>query len=122
MASELEAARALGADVRVDRAWVNLALDHEIPFGPWWSMIQELRVLPGYAGTLGKATGNALVGSLIYRRDPGIRRWNVWTGKRWREVQEEIPAPRGRGQPRYPALFEAVTAACRGRLLTEVLA
>lgn len=113
---ELDAVAAMGARVDVERLWVNVAPRDRQPFAPWWEAIQELRRLPGYAGELGKGTGNAFVGSLIIRRETGLRVWWTKRGKRT-AIVPVIPG----GQPRYPALFETVTARCRARLLTDVL-
>jgi hypothetical protein len=74
--AEIQQALAVGVHVRVKDAYVHAGGD--TVFQDWHDAIMEGRALPGYAGQLAKATGNALWGQFVIddRKRLQVQRWN----------------------------------------------
>lgn len=75
--AEIEQAVAAGCTVRkIDAAYVHCGGD--TVFANWHDAIMEGRALPGFAGQLAKATGNALWGQFVIddRKRLTVQRWN----------------------------------------------
>ena len=64
---ELAAAKALGAEVKVEQSWAPQRTAEL--FGPWWPLAQEGRALPGGAGALAKAISNSTWGQFGMRAE-----------------------------------------------------
>lgn len=75
-AAEIEQAENVGARIQVTHAYVHCGGD--LVFADWHDAIMEGRALPGYAGQLAKATGNALWGQFVIddRKRLQVQRWN----------------------------------------------
>ena len=73
---ELEQAANVGAHIKIRKAWIHAGGD--LVFADWHDAIMEGRALPGYAGQLAKATGNALWGQFVIddRKRLQVQRWN----------------------------------------------
>lgn len=89
---------------------------HDYPFAPWWEAVQLGRAMPGFAGALAKATGNALWGQFVIRSDGRreIVQWRRDAGGTVRRVARDVPVP-GRMPPAYD-LSEQLTGKVRARL------
>ena len=112
---ELRAAEHAGAEiVRRLNVWVHTAPDEERPFARWLEAIDEGRRMPGLAGTLAKATGNALWGSFAISR--GRRSVESWQNQGGRLVRVRRNLPARKGQPRAFDLAEQVTGKVRAQL------
>ena len=110
---EVASAQAVGCDVRLLEGWLHFA--EARPFAAWWKAIDDGRGMGGYAGTLAKATGNALVGQFHIDRGRKETRW-VEGGE---SKRKGIAA-----HPRPPAtdLAEWVCGSVRARLYSDVIA
>lgn len=73
---ELEQAANVGAKMKIREAYVHCGGD--LVFADWHDAIMEGRSLPGFAGQLAKATGNALWGQFVIddRKQLTVQRWN----------------------------------------------
>lgn len=110
---ELEAATAAGAKVRrVLDVWVHES--GERPFTPWLEAIHEGRAMPGFAGRLAKATGNATWGQFAIAKG---RRKVVARGR-----DGELPLRGGNPSQRAFDLAESIAGAVRARLYRGMLA
>lgn len=114
--AELRLAEDLGASVKVDRSWICVDLwnAHRKPFEPWLDAIMAGRELPGYAGRLVKAAGNAMWGSFASYGD----RSRLAYGKAGRK---HTPERLGFLIDRDPGLAETICAAVRVRLYREAV-
>lgn len=115
--AELDAAEAHGARVRILDGWVHVS--DWLPFWPWWLAVQHGRDLGGFAGVLGKATGNALWGQFCIKADAGNRAILYWdrAGRRQYREQPSQSAPR----PAHD-LAEFLTGTIRSRLYAFCMA
>lgn len=109
---EVRTALELGCElVKVLDVWVHATTaDEPRPFGPWWAAVQDGRSMRGFAGTLAKATGNALWGQFcisLGRRD--VVRWDG--GERVLR-----PSPSHGSRPRAFDLAEQITGSVRARM------
>jgi len=114
---ELETAISYGAKVqRILGVWAHLASTR--PFVPWWEAVQAGRRMPGLAGVLAKATGNALWGR--FAMDPtlaGERHIRSMNGK-----LQDRKLWRRPGLPADHALAETVSGRVRAKLTAAMLA
>lgn len=115
-ATEVLAAARAGAEIRILDGWLHMVDSAARPFGPWWDVIAEGRDDPGYAGTLAKMTGNALVGA--FHIDRGNLKRRVWFEHRARH--SERVKMTGTVRPAWD-LAEHVTGTVRARLYADAL-
>ena len=114
---ELEAARSLGCDVRIEELWAPRRVADL--FGPWWPIIADGRKLPGAAGVLAKAIANSTWGQFgMVAEQRAVRSWTTDNGRQSVDVQQP---PRGLPHE-YTAHISGETAArIRTRVLVEGL-
>ena len=113
-APEVVAAASLGHRVKVRDVWAHGSA--RASFARWWELIEGARGLDGFAGTLGKLTGNALWGQLAISQ--GDRAILTFRGGRRRVRSAPLG---GHGRPRMFDLAEYVTGSVRARLLRELI-
>jgi hypothetical protein len=111
--AELEAAEAAGCKVhRVLEAWIHEAGTR--PFLPWLEAIHVGRGLPGFAGRLAKAAGNATWGQFAIAKG---RRQVVAKGR-----DERLPMRGGNPSQRAFDLAESIAGQVRADLYRGMLA
>ena len=104
---ELEAAAECGAKVvKVLDVWIHEAADR--PFLPWLERVHVGRGLPGFAGRLAKATGNATWGQFAIAKG---RRQVVAKGR-----DEKLPLRGGNPSQRAFDLAESIAGRVRSNL------
>lgn len=109
---ELEAAEAAGCRVRrVLDVWINETAEQ--PFLPWLDAIHVGRGLPGWAGRLAKATGNATWGQFAIAKG---RRQVVAKGR-----DERLPLRGGNPSQRAFDLAESIAGSVRANLYRGML-
>jgi hypothetical protein len=116
---EVACAVACGAEmVVVEECWAP-ATETDL-FSAWWAAIGPGRELPGGAGRLSKATGNALWGTFAIRGESFVMRWDDPSGNRPPIITpgRQIPNP----YIRTIHLAAETTARVRARLLWDILA
>ncbi len=114
---ELDAARNLGCDVRIDRSWGPRAtLDL---FGPWYRMVASADLLGPGATTLAKAVRNSLWGQFAMSgEERGMLRWADDRGNCEIHIDKE---PRKMPHAWTTHIAAETTARVRARLLAEGL-
>jgi hypothetical protein len=118
---ELTAASEVGCKVRVKDVWILASGDGNYPFMPWWDAVQDGRGLGGFAGTLAKATGNAMWGQFAIT--PDAERYVIrWSGSRSNPMKFKRPVPLPGKSPHYcPDLAETLTGRVRADLYRAML-
>lgn len=113
---EVAVAESMGCTAKILNVWIHLTRDGYLPFLPWWRMVEEGRALPGFAGKLAKATGNALWGQFCLV--PGEERTiDSWRGSRSSPKRQRREAPLPGSSPHYcPDLAETLTGRVRADL------
>lgn len=120
---EVEVASEAGCKVKVLDVWVLSSGTGVYPFKPWWEEIQEGRGLPGFAGLLGKATGNALWGQFCITPTGAERTVQHWTGTRHQPKRWKRTVPLSGSSPHYaPDLAETLTGRVRADLYRCMMA
>lgn len=113
---ELEAASEAGCKVRVLDVYLHTVENGKLPFKPWWETVQLGRALGGFAGQLGKATGNALWGQFCITPD-AARTVRSWSGSRRNPREHKRAEPLNGATPHYaPDLAETLTGRVRAAL------
>jgi hypothetical protein len=119
---ELEAAADAGCKIKRLQTWLHVSpTDWPLPFMPWWEAVERGRELPGYAGRLAKATGNALWGQFCVARG-AARTAEYWDPRPACPHRYRRPAPL-RGQPPWyaPDLAETITGQVRAALYRAMM-
>lgn len=118
---ELMAASDAGCKVKVLSVWILASGDGNYPFMPWWEAVQDGRGLGGFAGTLAKATGNAMWGQFAIT--PDAERYVIrWGGTRSNPLKFKRPVPLPGKSPHYcPDLAETLTGRVRADLFRAML-
>lgn len=110
---ELEAAEAAGCRIRrVLDVWINES--NEQPFAPWLAAVHAGRSLPGWAGRLAKASGNATWGQFSIAKG---RRQVVARGR-----DERLPLRGGNPSQRAFDLAESIAGSVRAALYGGMVA
>lgn len=113
---ELDTALEVGCKLKkILNVWVHITEnDTDRPFAVWWKAIQDGRKMPGFAGMLAKATGNALWGQFcISEGKRSIQSWRREHGQLvriWSEVEVVSTRP-----PAFD-LAETITGRVRAKL------
>lgn len=107
-----------GCKAQIHDVWMMVGIDERRPFEGWWSLIEKARKLPGYAGTLGKISGNALWGRFVTF---GER--TIVTYKDGRPLKvESYPIRTLPKEMQGLMLAETITGRVRARLYSEMIA
>lgn len=113
--AELLSAERAGARFQLLDGWFH-SNSGERPFAPWWQAIEEGRRLPGFAGVLAKATGNALWGQFVIR-ERAAKQLVFYRRERGGPRRVVVNLPVGGSRPPAHDLAEFLTGSVRAELL-----